>query len=82
LITLGLASVTGTALAQWIPSIPTSAQSTSVDKDHRPDPEARRREFQQKFFRARKIKGIAPGAQQNPGSQRNVKPRPEPSKPH
>jgi hypothetical protein len=71
LITLGLASVMGTALAQWIPSNPTSAQSTSVDK-----------EFQQKFFRTRKINGIAPSAQQNPGSQPSVKPRPEPSKPH
>lgn len=82
LITLGLASVMDTALAQWIPSNPTSSQSTSVDKDHRPDPEAWRREFQQKFFRARKINGIAPAALQNPGSRPSVKPGPESSKPH
>ncbi len=82
LITLGLACVMGTALAQWIPSNPTSAQSTSVDQDHRPDPETRRREFQQKFFRARKINGIAPSAQHNPGSQPSVRPRPRPSKSH
>jgi hypothetical protein len=81
-ITLGLASVMGTARAQWVPSNPTAAQSTSVDKDHRPDPESMRREFQQKFLRARKVELIAPNAQQSPGSQRSVKPRPEPSKPH
>jgi hypothetical protein len=82
LITLGLAGAMGTALAQWIPSDATAAQSTSVDKDHRPDPETRRREFQQKFFRARKINGIASSARQNPNSQPGVKLRPEPSKPH
>ena len=82
LITLGLASVMGTALAQWIPSNPTSAQSAAVGKDHRPDPETRRREFQQKFFRTRKINGIAPSAQRNPDNRPSVKPKPEPSKPH